>query len=104
MLSRRLADAAHYPAIELTGSISRVMQNLLSPADLKMANRFRRLWSLYQQNVDLIQVGAYQAGSNPEIDQAIAMRESMEEFLRQDMYLGVEEERTRVDIRVLMEL
>jgi flagellum-specific ATP synthase len=104
MLSRRLADAAHYPAIELTGSISRVMQNLLSPADLKMANRFRRLWSLYQQNVDLIQVGAYQAGSNPEIDQAIAMRESMEEFLRQDMYSGVEEERTRVDIRVLMEL
>jgi flagellum-specific ATP synthase len=52
----------------------------------------------------LIQVGAYQAGSNPEIDQAIAMRESMEEFLRQDMYSGVEEERTRVDIRVLMEL
>jgi flagellum-specific ATP synthase len=104
MLSRKLADAAHYPAIELTGSISRVMQNLLSPADLKMANRFRRLWSLYQQNVDLIQVGAYQAGSNPEIDQAIAMREAMEDFLRQDMYSGVEEDRTRVDLRVLMEL
>ena len=104
MLSRKLADAAHYPAIELTGSISRVMQNLLSPADLKMANRFRRLWSLYQQNVDLIQVGAYQAGSNPEIDQAIAMRESMEDFLRQDMYSGVEEDRARVDLRVLMEL
>jgi flagellum-specific ATP synthase len=69
-----------------------------------MANRFRRLWSLYQQNVDLIQVGAYQAGSNPEIDQAIAMREAMEEFLRQDMYAGVEESRTRVDLRVLMEL
>ena len=69
-----------------------------------MANRFRRLWSLYQQNVDLIQVGAYQAGSNPEIDQAIAMREAMEEFLRQDMYAGVEENRTRVDLRVLMEL
>jgi flagellum-specific ATP synthase len=80
------------------------MQNLLSPADLKMANRFRRLWSLYQQNVDLIQVGAYQAGSNPEIDQAIAMREAMEDFLRQDMYSGVEEDRTRVDLRVLMEL
>ena len=80
------------------------MQNLLPPADLKMANRFRRLWSLYQQNVDLIQVGAYQAGSNPEIDQAIAMREAMEEFLRQDMYAGVEENRTRVDLRVLMEL
>ena len=104
MLSRKLADAAHYPAIDLTGSISRVMQNLLSPTDLKLANRFRRLWSLYQQNVDLIQVGAYQAGSNPEIDQAIVLRETMENYLRQDMYSGVEEANCRTDLRVLMEL
>ena len=104
MLSRKLADAAHYPAIDLTGSISRVMQNLLSPTDLKLSNRFRRLWSLYQQNVDLIQVGAYQAGSNPEIDQAILLRETMENYLRQDMYTGVEESSCRTDLRVLMEL
>ena len=103
MLSRKLADAAHYPAIELTGSISRVMQNLLSASDLKLANRFRRLWSLYQQNVDLIQVGAYQVGSNAEIDQAIALRSTMENFLRQDMHTGFEEAQTRVDLRVLME-
>lgn len=85
MLSRRLADAAHYPAIDLNGSVSRVMPNLLSPEELKRANRFRRLWSLYQQNQDLIQVGAYEAGSNPELDQAIKLRSSMESFLRQDM-------------------
>ena len=103
MLSRKLADAAHYPAIELTGSISRVMQNLLSATDLKLANRFRRLWSLYQQNVDLIQVGAYQVGSNAEIDQAIALRSTMENFLRQDMHTGFDEAQTRVDLRVLME-
>ena len=103
MLSRKLADAAHYPAIELTGSISRVMQNLLSANDLKLANRFRRLWSLYQQNVDLIQVGAYQVGSNAEIDQAIALRSTMENFLRQDMHMGFDEAQTRVDLRVLME-
>ena len=102
MLSRKLADAAHYPAIDLNGSISRVMQNLLAPADLKMANRFRRLWSLYQQNVDLIQVGAYQAGSNPEIDQAILLREAMDNFLRQDMHIGMDEEATRVAVRGLM--
>jgi len=104
MLSRKLADAAHYPAIDLTGSISRVMQNLLSPTDLKLANRFRRLWSLYQQNVDLIQVGAYQSGTNADIDQAIVLRETMERFLCQDMYAGVDESNTRTDLRVLMEL
>ena len=103
MLSRKLADAAHYPAIDLTGSISRVMQNLLTPTDLKLANRFRRLWSLYQQNVDLIQVGAYQQGSNAEIDQAIAAREAMESFLRQDMHTGFDVSQARTDVRVLME-
>jgi flagellum-specific ATP synthase len=103
MLSRKLADAAHYPAIDLTGSISRVMQNLLSPADLKQANRFRRLWSLYQQNVDLIQVGAYQLGSNVEIDQAILLRQAMENFLRQDMHTGLDENTTRLELNHLLQ-
>lgn len=84
MLSRKLADAAHYPAIDLNGSISRVMSALLAPQDLKRANKFRRLWSLYQQNFDLIQVGAYEAGTNPELDQAIKLRRGMESFLQQD--------------------
>lgn len=104
MLSRKLADAAHYPAIDLTGSISRLMQTLLEPSDLKLANRFRRLWSLYQQNSDLIQVGAYHAGSNAEIDQAIVLREAMENFLRQDMHIGLDEPATRLDLRKLMAL
>lgn len=104
MLSRKLADAAHYPAIDLTGSISRVMQNLLSPADLKQANRFRRLWSLYQQNVDLIQVGAYQLGSNVEIDQAILLRQAMENFLRQDMHTGLDENTTRLELNHLLQM
>lgn len=104
MLSRKLADAAHYPAIDLTGSISRVMQNLLSPADLKQANRFRRLWSLYQQNVDLIQVGAYQLGSNVEIDQAILLRQDMENFLRQDMHTGLDENTTRLELNHLLQI
>ena len=104
MLSRKLADAAHYPAIDLTGSISRVMQNLLSPADLKQANRFRRLWSLYQQNVDLIQVGAYQLGSNVEIDQAILLRQAMESFLQQDMHTGLDESTTRLELNHLLQM
>ncbi len=102
MLSRKLADAAHYPAIDLNGSISRLMQSLLGADDLKMANRFRRLWSLYQQNVDLIQVGAYEAGSNLELDEAIRLRPAMENFLRQDMHLGESEPMTRESLRRLV--
>ena len=103
MLSRKLADAAHYPAIDLVGSISRVMQDLLAPEDLKLANRFRRLWSLFQQNSDLIQVGAYQAGSNAEIDLAIELRVAMEHFLRQDMHMGEDESTARLEIRHLLQ-
>jgi flagellum-specific ATP synthase len=102
MLSRKLADAAHYPAIDLNGSISRVMQTLLPPDDMKLANKFRRMWSLYQQNQDLIQVGAYEAGSNPTLDEAIRLRESMELYLRQDMHEGKDEASTREDIRNMM--
>jgi flagellum-specific ATP synthase len=103
MLSRKLADAAHYPAIDLTGSISRLSQSLLDPQDMKLANRFRRLWSLYQQNVDLIQVGAYETGSNPEVDEAILLRPAMETFLRQDMHIGELETDTREQLRRLMQ-
>jgi flagellum-specific ATP synthase len=102
MLSRKLADAAHYRAIDLNGSISRVMQNLLPADDLKLANRVRRLWSLYQQNQDLISVGAYEMGSNPEIDQAIALRQRLDTFLVQDMHSEVDHLTTRQSIRDLL--
>ena len=95
MLSRRLADQAHYPAIDLNGSISRVMQALVSPEELKQSNKLRRLWSVYQQNADLVQVGAYEAGSNPELDEAIRVREQMVDFLRQDMDKGEDYAMTR---------
>jgi flagellum-specific ATP synthase len=85
MLSRRLADAAHYPAIDLAGSISRVMPLLVPPERLRRANLARRLWTLYQQNEDLITVGAYEAGSDPELDRAIAKREELARFLQQAM-------------------
>ena len=85
MLSRRLADAAHYPAIDLAGSISRVMPLLVPSERLRRANLARRLWTLYQQNEDLITVGAYEAGSDPELDRAIAKREELARFLQQAM-------------------
>ncbi len=86
MLSRKLADAAHYPAIDLTGSISRIMTDLLPAEEVRRANRLRRLWSLYQQNAELINAGAYEPGANAELDLAIRLRESIEGFLRQDMH------------------
>ena len=95
MLSRRLADQAHYPAIDLNGSISRVMQTLVNSDELKQSNKLRRLWSVYQQNADLVQVGAYESGSNPELDEAIRIREQMVEFLRQDMDKGEDYAMTR---------
>ena len=103
MLSRKLADAAHYPAIDLTGSISRIMQSLLDPNDLKQANRFRRMWTLYQQNLDLIQVGAYERGTNPELDDAIRLHERMVAFLQQDMHIDQDYESTRIELRALLE-
>ena len=84
MLSRDLADAAHYPSIDLTGSISRVMDNLVDKEQLNLANRLRRYWSLYRQNLDLIQVGAYEAGTNKELDEAIELIEAITNFLRQE--------------------
>ena len=102
MLSRKLADSAHYPAIDLTGSISRLMQTLLSSEDLKSANKLRRLWSLYQQNVDLIQVGAYENGSNPELDEAIRLHDRIVNFLRQDMHISEDYEVTRAQLRDLL--
>jgi flagellum-specific ATP synthase len=102
MLSRKLADAAHYPAIDLNGSISRIMQSLLNADDLRQANKLRRLWSLYQQNVDLIQVGAYERGSNVELDEAIALHERIVNFLRQDMHISEDYEATRAQLRALL--
>jgi flagellum-specific ATP synthase len=104
MLSRTLADAAHYPAIDLNGSISRVMQNLVDPAIQKAANRLRRLWSLYQQNQDLIQVGAYQTGTNPDLDAAIRLRPELNAFLVQDMHTPSSFEESREGLMSLYEL
>jgi len=61
-----------------------VMNQLVSPEQLKRANHFRRLWTLFEQNKDLIQVGAYEQGTNPELDEAIQKRSQLEAFMRQD--------------------
>jgi flagellum-specific ATP synthase len=102
MLSRRLADQAHYPAIDLNGSISRVMPALVANDDLRRANKFRRLWSVYEQNADLVQVGAYEQGTNPELDEAIRLREQMVHFLRQEMHASEDYNTSRLTLQHIL--
>jgi flagellum-specific ATP synthase len=85
VLSRRLADAGHYPAIDIEASISRAMNDITRPGHQEAARSFKHLYSLYQQNRDLISVGAYEQGSDPQIDMAIAAMPSLNGFLRQSM-------------------
>ena len=83
VLSRELAESGHYPAIDVEASISRAMNAVVSEEHLFAAQKFRQTYSVYQQNKDLINVGAYAAGSNPEVDTSIRLHSSQQEFLRQ---------------------
>jgi len=85
VLSRSLADAGHYPAIDIEQSISRAMVNLVTPGHLEQIRHFKRLFSRYQRSRDLINVGAYVAGSDPQLDQAIAIYPRFETFLQQSL-------------------
>lgn len=85
VLSRRVAERGRYPAIDVEASVSRVMNQVTSPAQQQASRRFRELYSAYARQEDLINVGAYQRGSNPEVDRAIEMYPKLREFLRQDM-------------------
>jgi len=84
LLSRKIAESGHYPAIDVEASVSRVMNDVVSAEHQAAALRFKRLYSAYQQNQDLISVGAYQNGSNAEVDEAIRYYPSLMEFLQQD--------------------
>ena len=85
VLSRELADSGHYPAIDVEKSISRVMPMVTSEEHMMMARTIKQCYSLYQQNRDLITIGAYQKGADPRLDQAIAIRPKLEQFLQQKM-------------------
>ncbi len=85
VLSRELAEAGHYPAIDIEASISRVMVDIVAPEHDKAARRFRQVYSAYRQNQDLVNVGAYQAGSDPRVDEAITMFPQLRSFLQQHM-------------------
>ena len=86
VLSRALAEEGHFPAIDVEQSASRVMHSVVSREHFELARRFRAVYSRYQKGRDLVQIGAYAQGSDPGLDEAIAVRPGMSRFLQQDMY------------------
>ena len=85
VLSRRLAEEGHYPAIDIEASISRAMPHIVSEDHLYGAMRVKQLYSKFQQNQDLISVGAYARGSDPDLDQAIIQMPEIRSFLQQSL-------------------
>jgi len=102
VLSRSLAESGHYPAIDIEASISRVMPDIIEPEHLQLARELRRLYSTYQQNRDLISVGAYRSGTDTRIDKAIAKNPAILEFLQQSMDEAVDLSRSLDELATLL--
>jgi flagellum-specific ATP synthase len=83
MLDRRLAAQSHYPPISILDSISRIMPAVISAPHLAKTNHVRRLFATYKASEELIRIGAYQKGSDPDLDRAIALMPALREFLVQ---------------------
>lgn len=94
VLSRRLAEQGHYPAIDIEASISRAMPQVVSEGHLKAAQRFKQLFSRYQQSQDLITIGAYTQGQDQELDAAIRLMPDMRAFLQQGLKEKVDYQRS----------
>lgn len=103
VLSRNMADAGIYPAIDVESSVSRAMTQFVGESQQQLITRFRRVYSIYQENRDLISVGAYQPGSNPALDEAVALWPSILEFLRQSHTECVDANRSLADLRELFD-
>jgi len=84
VLSRRIAESGQYPAVDVLASISRVMNDIVPEAHRELARQAREVLSAYREAADLIEVGAYAAGSNPRVDRAIRCLEPLRAFLRQE--------------------
>ncbi|HUK66217.1 MAG TPA: FliI/YscN family ATPase [Anaeromyxobacteraceae bacterium] len=84
VLSRKLAETGHFPAVDVLASISRVMSDVVDEGHRDLARQAREVLSSYREAADLIEVGAYAAGSNPRVDRALRCIQALQAFLRQD--------------------
>lgn len=85
VLNRRLAHRGHYPAVDVNESISRLQTEILPDDQVEDARRLREMLSVYAEAEDMINIGAYVSGANPEIDRAVAVMPALNQFLRQGM-------------------
>ena len=85
VLSRKLAMANHYPAIDALASISRLMSSIAQPEHKRAAGRVRHMMSVHQENRDLLSIGAYKSGTNPELDEAIRHISAINALLQQEV-------------------
>ncbi len=83
VLSRKLANSNHFPAIDINASISRLMNDIVAPEHLTLAARVRDVMGIYEKNADLVSIGAYKAGTNPRLDYAISKIDGINQFLTQ---------------------
>jgi len=104
VLSRQLAETGVYPAIDIEASISRLTPQITTAEHMAMTQNFRGIYSLYQQNRDLISVGAYQPGSDLSIDRAVRMHPQMIDFIGQDMDQSVDFDSSREQLASVLSL
>lgn len=92
VLTRKLANANHFPAIDISASISRLMSNIVSDEHKELASKIRDILSIYGQNEDLISIGAYKSGTNKKLDYAISKIDKVNQFLMQEVERKYEKE------------
>ena len=102
VLSRKLANKGHYPAIDVLASISRVMSNIASPEHKKLAGEIKKQMAIYKESEDLINVGAYNRGSSAEIDMAIDKMPDINGFLCQAVGDKVAFEETLIQMQQIV--
>lgn len=101
-LSRELASANHFPAVDVLESISRLMNDVASPAHREAAGQIRDAMAVYRRNRDLVQVGAYVAGTNPALDRALAIQDPLNKFLRQEIAASTSIEQATAQLQAVL--
>ena len=103
VLSRQLANANHFPAIDVGASISRLMVEIVSPEHRQLAGKLRNVMGVYEKNADLVSIGAYKAGSNPKLDHALKKMDAINQFLTQGIDESFSYEESLRQLRRIMQ-